>query len=244
MKMKIIMLPIMAVLLLGACTTNHSRLSPAVPIIPAYSALDTGAGVTSRKVRATPKDVIGVQDILDVTVFKVPELSKPGLKVDSDGNISMPLLKRVSAKGLTVEQLEDKITRQLKKYMQDPKVSITHTSAVRKRVTVEGAVVAPGIYPVVGEMTFLQAIATAKGIDEVYADVENVVVFRKEPNGMTRQYRVNLLHVRTGLSPDPMILNDDRIVVLRHPGKEQEEKILRYLPILPAIVAPFNVFNR
>lgn len=179
--------------------------------------------------------MISEQDTLDVTVFKVPELSATDLTVETNGAISLPLLGSVVVRGLSITQAEQRIAGLLSKnYMQDPKVTVTRKDQAFKRVTVEGAVTGPGVFPIKGRMTFLQAIALAQGLTDLAND-KSVVVFR---NG--RQYGVNLDLIRTGKAPDPILQNDDRIVVLKSDSKVLEEKVINYLP---ALLSPFSLLR-
>ena len=179
--------------------------------------------------------MISEQDKLDVTVFKVAELSATDLTVETNGAISLPLLGSVVVRGLSITQAEQKIAGLLSRsYMQDPKVTVTRTEQAFKRVTVEGAVTTPGVFPITGRMTFLQAIALAQGLTDLAND-KSVVVFR---NG--RQYGVNLDLIRNGKAPDPILQNDDRIVVLKSDSKVLEEKVINYLP---ALLSPFSLLR-
>lgn len=179
--------------------------------------------------------IISEQDKLDVTVFKVPELSATDLTVETNGAISLPLLGGVMVRGLSIPQAEQKIASLLSKsYMQDPKVTVTRKEQAFKRVTVEGAVKTPGVFPITGRMTFLQAIALAQGLTDLAND-KSVVVFR---NG--RQYGVNLDLIRNGEAPDPILQNDDRIVVLKSDNKVLEQKVINYLP---ALLSPFSLLK-
>ncbi len=179
--------------------------------------------------------MISEQDKLDVTVFKVAELSATDLTVETNGAISLPLLGSVVVRGLSITQAEQKIAGLLSRsYMQDPKVTVTRKEQAFKRVTVEGAVTTPGVFPITGRMTFLQAIALAQGLTDLAND-KSVVVFR---NG--RQYGVNLDLIRNGKAPDPILQNDDRIVVLKSDSKVLEEKVINYLP---ALLSPFSLLR-
>ncbi len=176
---------------------------------------------------------ISPQDVLDVNVFKVPDLSVQKVTVESSGLISLPLIGSVRVAGLSITQAEQKITQLLKEYMQDPKVRVTRTDkAVSKRVTVEGEVKAPGVFPIKGDLSFLQAIAMAQGLSEL-GDSRTVLFYRDG-----RQHVINLDLVRTGKIADPSLKGDDRIIVLKDPQKVREKKVLDYLPV---ITAPLSV---
>lgn len=207
-------------------TTGSNRLAPDargdVSPAQAFEALSRSQGT-----------MISEQDILDVTVFRVPELSATNLTVETNGTISLPLVGSVVVRGLSIVQAQQKIAGLLNKnYMQDPKVTVVRKEQAFKRVTVEGAVRTPGVFPITGRMTFLQAIALSQGLTELAND-KAVVVFR---NG--RQYGVNLDLIRKGQAPDPILQNDDRIVVLKSDSKVLEEKVINYLP---ALLSPFSL---
>lgn len=183
----------------------------------------------------TASDLIAPQDVLDVNVFKVEDLSAQKLTVESNGTISLPLIGTIKVQGQTIAQAEKDITNRLKKFMQDPKVSISRTEkAVVKRVTVEGEVKTPGVFPIKGNLSFLQAIALSQGLTRI-ANTRNVLLYRDGT-----QHNVNLELVRVGQVADPTLRNDDRIVVLIDKAKERERKIIEYLP---AITSPFSVFR-
>lgn len=181
----------------------------------------------------TKADLISPQDTLDINVFKVPDLSAKSLKVETSGMISLPLIGSVRVTGLTIAQAEKTITQRLTKFMQEPKVSIVRTDkAVSKRVTVEGEVKSPGVFPIKGNLSFLQAIAMAQGLSTL-ADSRRVLFYRDGS-----QHKINLDLVRKGQIADPVLRGDDRIVVLTDAKKVKEKKILEYLP---AITAPLSL---
>ena len=185
--------------------------------------------------RPTVASTISPQDTLDINVFKVPDLSAKALKVESNGAISLPLIGSVKIAGLNIAQAEQLITQKLSQYMQAPKVSVIRTdSAISKRVTVEGEVKTPGVFPIKGNLSFLQAIAMAQGLTEM-ADSRSVLFFR---DGV--QHNVSLDLVRTGKIADPVLRGDDRIVVLKDAAKVREKKVIDYLP---AVMAPFSLFG-
>ena len=206
-----------------------------IPVAGASRATTNNPTAAYASLSKTQGTMISEQDKVDVTVFKVPELSATDLTVETNGAISLPLLGSVVIRGLSIVQAEQKIAGLLSKnYMQDPKVTVTRTEQAFKRVTVEGAVRTPGVYPITGRMTFLQAIALSQGLTDLAND-KAVIVFR---NG--RQYGVNLDLIRRGKAPDPILQNDDRIVVLKSDNKVLEQKVINYLP---ALLSPFSLLQ-
>lgn len=239
--MKII-IPLLSLTLLSSCTSSYKPPSAEETAAAAHSVQrlnnvsyqgsqtqysNVASNTTSRIPSAST--AISPQDTLDVTIFKVPDLSVKQVKVESTGIISMPLIGSVKVIGLSISQAERKITQRLTQYMQDPKVSITRTDqALSKRVTVEGEVKTPGVFAIKGSLSFLQAIAMAQGLSEV-GDSRNILFYRDG-----QQHNVNLDLVRLGKIADPGLRGDDRIVVLKDQVKVREKKTLEYIPVLTA----------
>ena len=240
------LLVLVSISLLSAC----SSLSPQSPTVAETAAAarsvevlnHTPAGAmpqyvagNARAVTKVVSSAISPQDTLDVNVFKVADLSAKALKVESNGAISLPLIGSVKVAGLSIGQTEQLITQKLSQYMQAPKVSVIRTdSAVSKRVTVEGEVRTPGVFPIKGNLSFLQAIAMAQGLTDL-ANSRSVLFFRDGA-----QHNVSLDLVRTGRIADPILRGDDRIVVLKDAAKVREKKVIDYLP---AVMAPLSLFG-
>ena len=157
---------------------------------------------------------IGSQDLLEVTVYGQAELTRT-VRVNSQGNISLPLIGQLMAVGLTAIQLERLIADRLsEKYLQDPQVTVFVKEAISSRFTIEGAVGRPGVFPIQGPMTLLRAIALAGGQGNL-GDLSAVRIFRMLPNGEQQMLTFDVEKIRTGEAEDPRIMNDDLIVVNR-----------------------------
>jgi polysaccharide export outer membrane protein len=154
---------------------------------------------------------LGPLDVIEVSVFEVPELTKT-LQVSSGGMISLPLIGRITVVDKTVSEVEREIERKLAKdYLQSPQVSVFVKEYTSQRITVEGAVNNPGIFPISGRTTLLQAIAMAKGPNRV-ADESGVIVFRTTDDTRTAAV-FDIGPIRKGETPDPVLLGGDLIVV-------------------------------
>jgi len=109
---------------------------------------------------------IGPSDLLEI---KAMESEKFGTteRVDAEGNIKLPLLNEVSVGGLTPVEAEVTIETLLKErgYIKNPHVNVYIAEHQSKRVSVLGFVNEPGNYEIIGEMTLLDALATAGGLD-------------------------------------------------------------------------------
>ncbi len=140
------------------------------------AAMPEGAAVGSTAIILSNDDYrIGPSDELDVSVFQVKELS--GLRrVNSRGQIRMPLIGAVSVAGKSAQEVEDLLVERYgKDFLQDPQISVEVKLHASQQVTVFGAVQKPGVYPLTGRTTLLQALSIAGGASRV-ANQEEVVV--------------------------------------------------------------------
>jgi len=122
--------------------------------------------------------VIGPSDVLNVTVFKEPTLSG-SLLVRPDGMISISLLGDVKASGKTPLQLAEEITVKLKKYIQDPNVTVILNQINSKTIFLIGEVGRTGPIEMTPGMSFLEAIATAGGLSQ-FANSKKIYILRSE----------------------------------------------------------------
>jgi polysaccharide export outer membrane protein len=155
---------------------------------------------------------IGPADTLDINVNQLPEFTKT-VEVDPSGRILLPLIGQVEASGRTPAQLSEDIAAALKKkYMKDPLVTVSVKEAQGQKVTVDGAVSKPGVYPLAGSTTLLQAIALAQGPDPKLANTKRVAIFRTV-GGERRSAFYDLNEIRHGKAQDPVVYGNDIVVV-------------------------------
>src|SRR5262245_29493382 len=186
-------------------TPPPSRLTPADsrPLSRAADKLSSGGtpGNTGYK--------IGPFDVVEFSVFKVPELTRTA-QVAETGTVNLPLVGEVQAAGRTAHEVERELADELgKNYLQSPQVTILVKEYNSQRVTVEGAVKRPGVYPIRGKTSLLQIIATAEGLDTL-SDT-TVVVFR-QIEGKRAAARFDVSQIRSGASTDPPVQSGDVIV--------------------------------
>ncbi|CAB1275826.1 polysaccharide biosynthesis/export family protein [Candidatus Nitrosacidococcus tergens] len=155
---------------------------------------------------------IGPSDVLSVDVFQVEEISEEEIVVDNGGTISLPLIGSIQAAGLTPDELEANITKILgEKYLQNPQVSVSIVEHISKRFTVAGEVKKPGLYPIEGPTTLVQAISAAQGEGE-FADLSKVGLIRTiKGNRQMSFYNVNEIRSQTAI--DPQIHANDVVIV-------------------------------
>jgi polysaccharide export outer membrane protein len=173
---------------------------------------------------------IGAQDLLQVSVYGIDDLSRD-VRVNSNGQISLPLIGGVMAGGKTIPELEKAIGDKLKGgYLQDPQVSVFVKEFTSQQVTLEGELKKPGIYPLTGRTTLLQAIALAQGLGDL-ADLHGVIVFRTI-DGKRMGAVYDIAQVRAGNAPDPEIYGDDVVVVEKSGSRSLFREFIKSLPAL------------
>ena len=186
------------------------------PSLKMSSALTPGLAPPPRSVaRVSMKDYrIGADDLLEIQVFGVDQLSR-AVRVNSRGNVSLPLIGTVEVAGLTALEAETSIAAKLAdSYLQDPQVSVFIKEYTSQRVTIEGAVNRPGIYPLRGQTTLLRSLAVAGGQGNL-SDMTEVLVFREDGGGKRETLVYDVERIRRGEVEDPIVMNEDLIVVNR-----------------------------
>ena len=156
--------------------------------------------------------VIGASDVLTVTVWKEPTLSGQIL-VRPDGMISLALLGDVRASGLTPLDLADQISQKLKKYYQDPKVSVVVAQIHSKLVFLIGEVNKKGPVEMTSGMTLLEAVSSAGGLTD-FANTKKIYLLRNQENGSQIRIPVHYKEALRGDSNYNLALRSgDTIVV-------------------------------
>lgn len=153
------------------------------------------ADLRSREMVSDLIDVynIGVDDVLQVTVWRNPDLSI-GVPVRPDGKISVPLIGDVQASGHTPEDVADIISSKLSEFIRDPQVTVVLTRLVShqylSRIRVTGAVRNQISVPYRQGMTVLDAVLESGGVNE-FADPDRTRLYRVL-NGETKPVPVSL----------------------------------------------------
>jgi polysaccharide export outer membrane protein len=178
---------------------------------------------------------IGPLDTLDVTVYQEPDLSAKALQVDAAGQIALPLVGTIDAKGLTPAELATQLEKVLgAKYLKDPQVTVSVAASVSQKVAIQGEVTEPGVYPMTGPTTLLDAISLAKGETDV-ATLRQVVVFRTI-NGQRMGAVFDVASIRRGEAADPVLQGNDLVVVGYSSAKRFWKDVVSTAPL-------FNIFR-
>jgi len=181
----------LTLLLLGAQAQDKTPKKLAAAEHPTSA----GAEAPHKPAIADPNYVIGAQDVLDISVWKEPDLSR-SVPVRPDGKISLPLLNDVQAAGLTPSELTAQITAGLNKFMNNPQVTVIVSQINSQRIYILGEVARPGAFALLPGMTVLQALSDAGGLTP-FANSKKIYVMR-EQNGKRDKLLFNYKEVLDG----------------------------------------------
>ncbi len=211
---RLVLIAALLVLALAGCSTSSGIRSGSAKAVESTETLPPPDSTNAAGAYVGISDYrVGPLDLIEISVFQVPDLNRT-VRINTSGQISLPLIGAVAAGGKTVGELETEIAARLEaQYLQDPQVSVFVKEFSSQRITVEGAVKQPGIFPITGKTSLLQVIALAKGFEEL-ADERTVIVFRMiEGKKMAALFDVR--QIRAGELEDPQIYGDDIVVVER-----------------------------
>lgn len=170
--------------------------------------------VTSGQSRSSDY-VIGPEDVLDIDVFNVPELTKT-VRVANDGTISLALLGHVQAAGCTTEQLRKELERRWgQSYLENPQVTVFVREFHAQPVSVIGAVERPSIYELRGPRTLIEILSMAGGLAKLgTAPGRTIVVTRRGGFGEELQLVAGMNLV----GADKVEINLQRLLYSREAG--------------------------
>ena len=128
------------------------------------------ANVTGRIAFAPAKSdaptnyILGPDDQITIQAPDVEEITKSPVRIDMRGNINLPMVGRIQAAGLTADELEEKIKLRLKKYLQEPDVTVAITEFRSQPISILGAVQTPGVHQLQGRKTLFEVLSMAGGL--------------------------------------------------------------------------------
>lgn len=196
-------------------------VSPNVAVVES----DLPAPKRSDLLAASRPYLIGPFDKLRIDVFGVEDLQKD-VQIDASGRLSFPLIGVLEASGLTPGELANLVEARLRgRYVRDPQVTVNLVETVSQVITVDGQVERPGLYPVIGRMTLMRAVATAGGTAE-FAKLDDVLIFR-QVDGRQMVGMYNLAGIRRGNYSDPEVYASDVVLVGDSKGRRLFKDILQ-----------------
>jgi len=154
---------------------------------------------------------IGPEDVLDISVWKNPELSRT-VPVRPDGKVSLPLLNDFRAAGLTPSDLREQLVSRLSDFVPTPEVSVIVREVHSRKVAVVGAVKTAGRYELKSPMTVLEAIALAQGFTD-FAARDRIVVLRQN-GATTTRIPFNYRKIADGAEQENFFVRPGDIVVV------------------------------
>jgi polysaccharide export outer membrane protein len=177
--------------------------------------------------------ILGPEDVINIEVFDVPELSKT-VRVANDGMISLPLIGRVQAAGLTPEQLRKELADKWgEDYLQDPQVTVFVGEFKAKPVSVIGAVEKPGLYPLTGRRTLIEMLSMAGGFGKKGTSAAGRTVLVTRKSGFGDLPPVDGMHIR---GPDQIEIDLNRLLYTRDEALNIEMKPLDIVSVSKAEV--------
>ena len=202
--------------------TGTQMISAQEPPRTATTASHTGTpAATTTGTPATPSDPravddanayqIGPEDVLDISVWKNPELSRT-VPVRPDGKVSLPLVNDIQAAGLTPTDLREQVSTKLAEYIPAPEVSVMVREVHSRKVAVIGAVKTPGRFELKSPMTVLEVIALAQGFTD-FASRDRIVVLRQN-GATTTRLPFNYRRIADGAEQDNFFVRPGDIIVV------------------------------
>jgi polysaccharide export outer membrane protein len=188
----------------NATPANQQTAAPAAPNAPATASANYAGPMDATRY------VIGPEDSLQITVWKEPTLSGT-IPVRPDGMISMVLVGDIPAAGMTPTALSTDISQRLKKYIQDPVVTVVVLGVNSQRIFLVGEVVKVGPVVMTPGMTPLQAIVTGGGLTQ-FANSRRIYLLRVVA-GKQQKIPFNYKQALKGENAGVSLLPGDTIVV-------------------------------
>ncbi len=174
-------------------------------VVPGLGAIQETQGLPVNDYRIGPKD------LLEITVFELPELNQT-VRVAEDGSITLSLLGRVDVAGLTAQELEQRLAKIVGEKVTQGEAHVTVFIKEYQKISILGAVGRPGQYELVGPTTLLQAIAQAGGLTA--QAMTDLYVYRTGPDGRQERIAVSLDDVTSGGNQDLNITLQPKDVVM------------------------------
>jgi len=174
MSLGLVLSPLAAFAQTGVQKPDAPAPAPMGAIANAQSVPGEPAAITD----LDPNYILGTDDAIMVHVWKEPTISGQ-LVIRPDGRISLPLVGDMPASGMTPMALATEIQDGLKKFINDPSVTVTVTAVNSRKIFFIGEVVRSGPVPMTRSMTMLQAISAAGGLTP-YANKKKIYILRGE----------------------------------------------------------------
>jgi polysaccharide export outer membrane protein len=199
--------------MIAACCSAMFAQVAASQADAAQAAIGSNLGTPTVPGRVSPLYKIGVDDVLTISVWHEPDLSRT-VPVRPDGRISLPLVGEIQAAGVTAPALEDQLKTALAKFVKDPELTVMVAEIRSQRVNVIGQVQHPGTFPLTQSTGVLDALAWAGGLRE-FAKKNKIYVLRTYADGRRTRLNYNYKAVLEGKkgAQDIILQSNDTVVV-------------------------------
>lgn len=172
---------------------------------------------------------LGPLDVVNVRIFRIGDLSGD-YQVDSRGMIAMPLIGALDVRDMRPADFAEELRRRYgARYLTNPDVSVRIVTTNSSVITVEGGVMQSGMFPLTSRTTLLGAVALAKGLNEDAANPRRAAIFRRQ-GGQTVGAAFDLIAIRQGKSPDPVVYPGDTVIVESNDLRKVYRDLVQSLP--------------
>jgi polysaccharide export outer membrane protein len=201
------------VLLLGSCSLHLLAQTPVTGETPQPAPANETARPQSRRLLANSNVKLGVGDLIEISVFGVPDLSTKA-RISGSGDVYLPLIDYVHLASLTTDEAQELIQKRLEDggFVRGPHVSIFVNESASQAITLVGEVNRPGAYPAIGDRRLFDLISAAGGLTDKAG--RNVTIERRGDPGQKIE-----LQLSSNLTEDTQenvdIFPGDTIIVSR-----------------------------
>lgn len=184
----------------------------ALVILIVLTAVSASGGESVKETDSSPAYTIGIGDVLSIHTWKEPDLSLDMIQVRRDGKITFPLLDDIPASGRTTVELKQTIQEGLTRFVDAPLVTVTLINALSQQYYILGEVQGVGEYPLIKDLTVIQAFALAKGFTQ-WAAKDRILLYRRNGNDLT-VFKIDYKDIVRGqMNKDISLQADDIIIV-------------------------------
>jgi len=184
--------------LLSACGGSYATKTPPLADIASQKKTDKlneaiMLGGAFQQAGLEDSYLIGSEDLLEIEAYNVEELKKT-VRVNSQGEIALPLVGIINIKGLTTSEVEQLIAKKLEKYVEETLVTVYVKEYKSQRISVFGAVNKPNIFAVTGQRYLIDMLMMAEGISKDAGSICYIIrpTLKNNPNNKTATLVIDL----------------------------------------------------
>lgn len=192
-----------------SCLAACASVRDAEPVVPAAS--------LSAEALAPVMHRVAPGDELNFRFFYTPTLNTV-VTIRSDGNVALPLAGELQVSGLTLAEVAALVERTLSPQVRRPQVTVNVQGTGSQRVFIGGEVGRPGVQPLLGRLSLLQALTVAEGLKDT-AQPRNALLMRRGPDGERLVLPIDLAAAMSGTDPtQDLALRPEDVVIVPRSG--------------------------